>query len=264
MNGEIKGWISKEFETLCLKSKRLESRFLMTMSDLSEQPDKSIWLATGSRSNAKAVYRMLGNEKFDKESILAAHRDAVDVRGKKEQILLAVQDTMAVNYSNHSKTEGMGYNCEQTLGINVHSCILLTPDGIPIGIPAQSVITRPKKNTRGKTHQEKRLRPIEEKESYRWLETMQTVVDKAPKQAKLIHITDREGDVYEFYALAERTEEKFIVRAIHDRLDTEKVHIMQTLRELESAGTTFITVPANRKNGTKEREVRFTVQLSGI
>ena len=79
MNGEIKGWVAKEFETLCLNSKRLERRFQKTMSDLSDQPDKSIWLASGSRVNAKAVYRMLANEKLDKESVLAAHRDAVDV-----------------------------------------------------------------------------------------------------------------------------------------------------------------------------------------
>ena len=114
MNGEIKGWVSKEFETLCLKSKRLKGRFLITMSDLSEQPEKSIWLATGSRANAKAVYRMLRNEKFDKGIILSAHRDAVGLRSQ-GGVLLAVQDTMAANYSTHTETAGLGYNCDKTL-----------------------------------------------------------------------------------------------------------------------------------------------------
>jgi hypothetical protein len=123
MNGEVKNWINKEFATLCLNSKRLESRFLMTMSALSEQPDKSIWLAVGSRANAKAVYRMLNNEKFEKESILSAHRDATYVRAGEGQVLLAIQDTMSANYDTHTKTVGLGYNCEQSLGVNVHSCI---------------------------------------------------------------------------------------------------------------------------------------------
>ena len=261
MNGEINAWVFKEFATLCLNSKRLKRRFLMVMSDLSDQPDKSIWLASGSRANAKAVYRMLSNEKFDKESILAAHRDAIDDRNNKAQTLLAVQDTMSVNYSTHTKTEGLGYNCEQSLGINVHSCILLTTDGVPLGISAQSIITRTTNNSRQKTHRQKRLRPIEEKESYRWLDTMQTVVANAPMQTRLVHIADREGDIYELYALAQRIEEKFVIRAIHDRLDTKKTHIIQELRDSTPVGKTVVTVPANRKAKSKEREVTLVVQF---
>ena len=130
MNGEVKDWISKEFETLDLNSARLEKRFQITMSDLSDQPDASIWLASGSRVNAKAVYRMLANEKLDKGDILSAHRDATTARSTEHTILLAVQDTMSMNYNTHTKTKGLGYNGELTLGLNVHSCILLTPDGI--------------------------------------------------------------------------------------------------------------------------------------
>jgi len=50
---------------------------------------------------------MLKNDKFDKESILGAHRDAAAARSGEYPVLLAVQDTMSVNYSTHTKTEGM-------------------------------------------------------------------------------------------------------------------------------------------------------------
>ena len=93
-------------------SKRLDGRFKKVISDLSEQPDKSIWLASGSRANAKAVYRMLSNEKYRKESILTAHRESVNGRNE-ENMLLAVQGTMSVTYAGHEKTESMGYNCEK-------------------------------------------------------------------------------------------------------------------------------------------------------
>ena len=260
MNGEVKGWVKKEFETLCLKSKRLESRFLKAMSDLSEQPEKSIWLAAGSRTNAKAIYRMLANEKFEKESILSAHRDAINIRNNENETLLAIQDTMAVTYSNHNKTEGMGYNCEQSHGINVHSCILLTPNEIPIGLLYQDVITREENNSKQKTHHEKRQRPIEKKESYKWLKTMRISAQNAPKQANLVHITDREGDIYELYALAQRIKEKFVIRAVHERLDKNKENVIQKLKVSEIKGKTFITIPANRKKNTKEREALMTIQ----
>lgn len=260
MNGDINAWVAKEFETLNLNSARLERRFQITMSDLSDQPALSILLATGSRANAKAVYRLIKNEKFDDESILAAHLDAVASRCGENLVLLAVQDTMAVSYATHTKTEGLGYNCEQIMGINVHSCILLTPDGIPLGLLNQSTITRAENNSRELTHNEKRRRPIEEKESNRWLATMQTAATNAPKQVTLIHIADREGDIYELFALAQQIDEKFVIRAVHDRLDTDKNHIVQTLRNSVPVGKTTITVPANHKTGTAEREALLTLQ----
>ena len=260
MNGEIKGWVSNEFETLNFNSSRLEKRFMKTMSDLSEDPEKSLWLAAGSRINAKAAYRMLANEKFDKASILSAHRAAANSRSKGNPVMLAVQDSMSVNYNTHSKTEGLGYNCEQTLGINVHSCLLLTPDGTPLGLLDQSAITREKNNSRDKTEKEKCSRPIAEKESHRWLETMQTAAANAPKQVSLIHIADREGDIYELYALAEQICEKFIIRAVHDRIDTKHTHIIQSIRDSEVVGRTIVTVASNRKMSKKEREVELIIQ----
>jgi len=59
----------QEFEGINFSSSRLRSRF-KTMVELMEQPGKSIWLSSGSRSEAKAVYGMLGNEKLKDQEIL--------------------------------------------------------------------------------------------------------------------------------------------------------------------------------------------------
>jgi len=264
MNGTIKLWIRKEFETLRLNNQRLERRFMKTMSDLSEQPNKSIWLASGSRGNAKAVYRMLKNEDITKEKILSAHREATTGRSDEGNVLLAVQDTMSVNYAGHEKTEGMGYNCEQTLGINTHSCVLVTPEGIPMGLASQSVSTRVEAADKRESKSKKRLRPIEEKESYRWLETMNTAAQNAPSGAELIHIADREGDIYELYELAYRTGQKFVIRATHDRITTENEHIMAEIERVSPSGKMKATIPANRQKKAKEREAILTIRYSSF
>ena len=260
MSNEVKDWVAKEFETLDFNSERLNKRFKIALSDMSNQTDKSIWLASGSRTNAKAVYRMIANKKCTPQDILTAHINATTNRSKNKNTLLAVQDTMAVNYANHTKTEGLGYNCELTRGINVHTCLLLTPQGIPLGILTQNTITRSNPKNNQNTPHQKRLRPIEEKESYRWLQTMQTAKNNAPKQAKLIHIADREGDMYELYSLAAQIGEQFIIRSKFDRLDTEKNLVLQTLRNSIPIGKTVVNLPANRKIKTKERDVVLTVQ----
>jgi hypothetical protein len=171
---------------------------------------------------------------------------------------------MCVNYDTHPKTTGLGYNCEQSLGVNVHSCIVQTPEGIPVGLLDQQVITREKNSSRQKTHEEKRARPIEEKESNRWLETLRRAAQNAPRQAKLVHIADREGDIYELYALAQRIGEDFIIRAVHDRLDVNQVHVLHALRTSAPMGKTTVTVPANHKNRKKEREALLTIQYQCV
>jgi hypothetical protein len=234
----------------------------MAMSDLAEQPDKSVWLASGSRANAKAVYRMLKNERFEKESVLSAHRDAVSARSE-SRVLLAVQDTMSVNYNTHTETEGLGYNCDKTLGVNVHSCLLLTTDGIPLGLLDQSVFTRAIRADYTPREQ-KRARPIEEKESYRWLETMHTATENAPKQAEIVHIADREADIYELYALAEQIKDKFVIRAVHNRLTVDKTNVIDELKACEASGAVYVVIPENRSKKTKEREALMTVQFKKV
>jgi len=102
LHGDVNNWVEKEFQTIDFGSKRLEKRFLRVMSDLAEEPEKSIWLATGSRTNAKAAYRMLANQAFTKEKILKAHKTATNTRNQ-QNILLAIQDTTALNYDTHKK-----------------------------------------------------------------------------------------------------------------------------------------------------------------
>ena len=82
--------------------------------------------------------------------------------------------------------------------------------------------TRPENNSGQQRREDKRARPIEEKESFRWLETMRTAASNAPAPATLIQIADRDGDIYELTALAQELGENFVIRAAHDRIDVDK------------------------------------------
>jgi len=73
---------------------------------------------------------MLSNQAFTKEKILKTHKIATNTRNQ-ENILIAIQGTTTLNYDTHKKIKDPGYNCEQTLEINVHSCLLLTPKETP-------------------------------------------------------------------------------------------------------------------------------------
>jgi len=256
--GDISNWVEKEFQSVDFGSKRLEKRFLRVMSDLSQEPEKSIWLATGSRSNAKAAYRMIGNQEFTKENILSAHQTATNNRNQ-DNILLAIQDTTAVNYGTHIKMAGLGYNCDKSLGINVHSCLLVTPNGIPIGLVDQSTNTRETNSDKRSLH-EKHKRKIQDKESNRWLKTMQTAQTNTPPNTKLIHIADREGDIYEWYNLAIGTQQSFVIRANSDRLTPQGTHIWEEVVRSKPKGQLKLFIPKNPKTQTQEREATLTLR----
>ncbi len=58
-------------------------------------------------------------------------------------------------------------------GFLLHSALALTTGGVPLGLVAQIAWARDLE-TRGKSAQRKQL-PIEDKESYRWLQVQQEV-----------------------------------------------------------------------------------------
>jgi predicted transposase YbfD/YdcC len=66
------------------------------METLSRQPGNSIWTSAGNRAEAKAIYNMLGNEKFDRDEIIKAHRNGTIKRMADQPVILAVQDTTGV------------------------------------------------------------------------------------------------------------------------------------------------------------------------
>ena len=98
------------------------------------------------RAETKAIYRLLDNPCFNEDEIKKCYRESTINRiTENGRTILAVQDTTGINYAGHKKTEGMGYNCDKTLGINLHTCLAVTSDGIALGILDQSAYTRAEK-----------------------------------------------------------------------------------------------------------------------
>jgi hypothetical protein len=187
--------MEEEFAGIDFNSKRLENRFKRTMKTLAKQPGESIWRCSKNRAESKAIYNMLGNERFDNAEILRAHQAATIKRLAGESVILAVQDTTSLNYDTHEKTEGIGYISDKTKGVNIHSCIAVSPEGLVLGVLDQTHYNRPQPKDDTMTAEEKKNRPIEDKESNRWLVMMENVCQKISEEIKVINVCDREGDM---------------------------------------------------------------------
>ena len=257
--------MGEEFAGLDFNSSRLEKRFIRTMETLAGQPDKSIWFSSENRAESKAIYRMLGNENLDREEILRSHRQATIRRMvQADKTILAVQDTTSLNYNTQTKMEGIGYISDKTLGVNIHSCLAVTVDGLVLGLLAQSSYnrTQPKDDTR--THDSKKVRLLEEKESFRWIQTLGASTVDVPPEVRIVTVCDREGDMYELFDEAEREGKAFLIRIVQNRKTVENEKILDEIRKKECFGRVKTTVARNSRKGLKEREAVFQIRYGSF
>jgi hypothetical protein len=89
----------------------------------------------------------------------------------------------------------------------MHSSLVLTPQGVPLGLAAVKFWTRKKfKGTNALKRKVNRTRiPIEQKESIRWLENLKGATELLGEPARCVHVGDRESDIYELFRTAHKS-----------------------------------------------------------
>jgi len=217
-----------------------------------------------------AIYRMPGNEDLDREEILRTHREATVRRmAQHGGTILAVQDTTSLNYNTQTKMEGIGYISDKTLGVNIHSCLAVTADGVVLGVLAQSSYNREKPSDKTRTHDSKKVRLLEEKESYRWVQTLGESAKAVSEGIHIVTVCDREGDMYELFDEADSKGQAFLIRIVQtlgESTETmpEGIHVVtvcdregdmyELFDEADSKGRAFlIRIVQNRKTSGNEK-----------
>lgn len=105
-------------------------------------------------------------------------------------------------------------------GLLAHSSLVLTTDGLPLGLAAVEFWTRKKfKGTNALRNRVNLTRvPIEKKESVRWLDNLTQSTRQLGNPARCVHIGDRESDIFELFCAAHNAGTHFLVRTCVDRL----------------------------------------------
>ena len=211
------GWAAQELRTLRLGDPRRDARVITMLEWLGQQPEASIPQAMGTWAATKAAYRCLDNGHIDATAILAAHQAAIRERAAGEPVLLAIQDTTEVSYGTHRALAGQGpLSRPGHQGVLLHTILLTTDAGVPLGVLDHHVWTRDATTT-GKARQ-RRSRPTAEKESQRWLDgATRTWEALTGLGAMVVVIADREGDIFDFLAQDRPAWGHLLVRSTHER-----------------------------------------------
>jgi len=256
---DASGWAEQEFGACELGDPRRTRRLVKIVGDQAAQPSGSYSQAAGgNRYDLKGYYRFLNSEREDLnvESLLQTHRLQTIRRMKHESTVLIVQDTTELNFSTRTHCEGLGQigtnqTGAQSRGLDLHSCLAVGQSGLPLGV--LRLFGYAPESAQGKDPH----RPIEEKESYRWLEGYEdaTAIAAMLPDTRVISVADREGDIFELFDLRRRQtgrKAELLVRAKFDRcLEGSDQKLFEELAAAPRAKTVTIPVPRQREHTAK-------------
>ena len=262
-------WVMEEMKDVDLQDKRLNERFGAVLDMLGRHPSASIPAACGGYAEMVAAYRFFDNEKVTFESVLEPHIEATMRRMADHPVVIVAQDTTEIDVTRPTQQmAGVGpMDSGSRRGAFLHPLMGFTPDGTPLGTLYAEAWTRDSNtDAQPRSEQERINTPIEEKESLRWLESLQQA-DQASAEltdTQLVCVADSESDIYEVLDEAQRPDAKadWIVRACQDRAlqsDCSGSNASRRLRERVLAEDVLFT----RKINVRGREPRLNCEERG-
>lgn len=255
-------WIKEEFKNCEFGDKRLINRAEKILENRMSNSRGSIPECSQEKKEMKATYRFFENEYFNHRDILKGHKMKTEEKIKSEKIVLSLQDSMSIDFTRFTKTEGLGIlEGKGNKGIMMHTTIAVTPEKKVLGIIEQKLWARKSKEERNETRDNSHI-PIEEKESYRWIESLKETnkIQKKSLETLIVNIGDRETDIYEYFHEAEELNQKVLARTHYDRKIFEsESRMIEYISGQKPAGEIKVEIKKTerRDKRTAVLEVRF-------
>ncbi|MDO8541347.1 MAG: IS4 family transposase [Opitutaceae bacterium] len=195
-------WIEDEFGAVRLGDERLNERLRLLLARKWQHPQRAFSAACQGRAEIEAASRFFDHDHVSEDKILAPHRAAIveRIRQGGDRRVLLVQDTMELDFSTHEKLQGAGpLSSQDRRGFFAHNLLVVTPERVPLGLWHTFLYARDDAE-HGKAA-ERKDRPIEQKESFRWLEGFREACALAGlvPGCEVLCLGDRESDIYELF-----------------------------------------------------------------
>ncbi len=211
-----------------------------------------------NRAGAVRFGRFLANPKVTTEELIKGICAPTRARIAGRHVL-AIQDTSEFNYQAHAdRVSGLGtVGNGSDVGLFVHPLLVVDADDRTcLGLAGLHLWMRNKK-----ANANYRKQPIEDKESYRWLSTVEAAKPCLSEAGMVTVVADRESDIYEMWARIPDAKTHLLVRACRDRaIETEHGSLYEWLSTQPVKGIYPVylpAVPGKRTAHTAWLDVRY-------
>jgi Transposase DNA-binding/Transposase Tn5 dimerisation domain len=224
-------WIEEELRTADLPDERLNRRFAVLLDQFSSKPSLSIPAACRGWNETLAAYRFFNNKRVEPALLLQPHVDATLERIRAQPVVLIAQDTTELVLDRPREKVGGPLDSEKRWGFHAHVMLALTPERLTLGVvdsqtwarDSVTVVPKPVGSEPVAAELDPRYVPIEQKESFRWLQGYRRACFVAAQavQTQVVCLSDSEGDIYECFHEAAKIEgpkAEWIVRTAQDRV----------------------------------------------
>ena len=218
--------IVAELEGIDLGHERRNQRSKALLETLAVNPEASINAACHGWADTQAAYRFFDNDNVCPDEILRPHAQATIGRANDHPVVLAVQDTTELDYTDHPPHDARCLNTVDRKGLYAHTHLAITPDKLILGVLGIDYFDR-EPETLGQSDQRASL-PLQEKESLRWLTGYRLACQTQEQlpRTRVVSVADREGDLYDIFVEARRQQAHgkadFIIRSRAERCTPER------------------------------------------
>lgn len=226
------------------------------MEDFANSPTDSIPQAAGDWGQTKGVYRFLANGRVTWTALGdGLVRDTAQLCQDLE-VVLAVQDTTSLNLTPNDAIAELGPIDSGGLarGLLLHTTLALTESGSIVGVLGQQYWARPRPGQPGPN----------EKESGKWIEGIdqarQALHEAGDRPPRVIHVMDREGDVYDVLQWIDDAGDDAIIRCVQDRRVEDPLRTAHAaVRDRPVLDRKWLAVP--RSHGRAARDAWVEVRV---
>lgn len=209
-------WARQEFRGARLGDERQVKSIIKIGAALAHHSDLCLSSACGP-AGRQAAHRIFEHEKTTVAGLIAGHVEETAIRAGSHPRVLVAQDTTMFVFDQQQITGRAQLNRrEKTLGLIGHGALAMTPAGTPLGMVYLDIwggedgSCEPNLTSRRKV-------PLQERESYKWVEGLQGAAAALPASSEVIVIQDREGDVFALMAQRRPTNVHLLIRVSQNR-----------------------------------------------
>jgi Transposase DNA-binding/Transposase Tn5 dimerisation domain len=250
-----------------LPDQRLLNRLDTLLDCFSARPDCTIPEATGDRNAMDTAYDFFKNPRVSPGGIVTSCLPYTLANLQGCCRVLAIEDCSDLNYAALDDTADLGYtDGHDTRGLKLHSTLAVRDDGLVAGLLTQQVWSRPF-SQKGRAAK-RRLRNAKDKESYRWQDHARTACSALPASMVVIHVADREGDIYDWFAAPRAANAHLLVRVAQSQrivvhgTDGAEAKLAEVVAAQAALGKHPLTVP--RADDRPARQAELTIRVAAM
>jgi hypothetical protein len=259
-------WANNLFGNAELGDKRRSKRLVKLSHLMASNTGSSIVKASGSQAAIEGAYRFIRNDKIEANDIAIAGFFSLLPELKLSNNILALEDTSTLSYR-HKVTKELGFTGSskkcKAKGMLAHSVLMVDAQTEKtIGLAEQHRWCR-KDEDFGIKHQRKQ-REYKTKESYKWQRSSEAMTARyAEVMNNIISVCDRESDLFDYIDYKDKHQQRFVVRAKHERIVTSDGDKLTPYINQQSSELSY-QVKIQQKGGRKARIANVAVRFASV